>query len=163
MEWWRCWLSRLLHVMHTTSNFTAKWLSLDHAFQQGPQLCHHSIPDCHRSHFASLGPFALRRGAVPKGHTSEDCHTSGCLTPREAYSPGRLIMGVALDARLSSACVAARSPQLACCRAPPCGTSGSGTPQQSSCWVTAVRTSPNHCQTAWETEWLRVASCMRRL
>ncbi len=24
------------------------------------------------------------RGAVPKGHNAKDCHTSACLTPREA-------------------------------------------------------------------------------
>ena len=48
-----------------------------------------------------------------------------------AYSPGRLTVVAALDGQPSSACVAARSPQLACCRGPPRGTSGSGTPQQS--------------------------------
>ncbi len=77
---------------------------------------------------ACLGEVLCRKGTHQRLSYQRLFNAQGGVS---VYSPGRLIMGVALDARLSSACVAARSPQLACCRAPPRGTSGSGTPQQS--------------------------------
>ena len=73
------WLARL-------SAWCPRWgsLTVDHAFGQGPQLCH-SVPDCHRSFPPALGgaePLALcapHVAALTASTSSTIPHRSDCL------------------------------------------------------------------------------------
>ena len=92
----------------------------------------HRAGECQPKRHAQACP---GRGAVPKGHQAENCHTSACFVPREA-DQFRALAGftavVAPDAQRSSVCVGPPSPPPACCRGSLRDTSGSGTPQLSS-------------------------------